>query len=332
MLQLPKLAPGVPAILAPRATQNRPALLARAALHAGIVKPEHINRRGAVDYNKVVANALRDWLVRSLTGAKRILPAIDITLLNGPCTDACDPDDMKARAVIDVYGLCADGFEFPVGPELERLESLHPGLGATVLKSIDTAAWRTMPIFTPSFILDTARQLFWGGYDDETEYLEEFCESPEERADIGASMCTRAMFSQTFPAWALGGSPRLSGRALERLGRETRDERARAVIRDVLALRKLRLDATRQWDRLPEGEFIGHCAALTWGKADHLTLRIIDDFHQQAGQGEFHEQCGRFLIPLDRVPALKEWMVSMRAWTQAVVILDRLLGQLAAAR
>jgi PRTRC genetic system protein F len=328
MLQLPRLDTAIPMRLQPRASRQRGARLAQAVMGAGLVREEHVPARLDGGYLGVAEKALRAWLAEN--AATQCLH-LKFVMSIGP------------QEVVDTFGTVAErrdegaviewycrGKAFPVGPELERLERLHPRLGMTVLSTLEEAAWRTVPIYSPLMILEAASNVYWCGDEDEDEAIQMSCETEEEARDMAASMVTRKLVDEAYPAWALRrarGRRDLGTRTLRRCLSTLKDRRARAVIQDVIALRDVPLPKRDWTDR--EGDFMGFAGVLTWGKHDDLTFRVIDDYEQMAGEsGEYFEDCGRVILDSLRADALSAWIETMRPWFQAVRLIDGLLCKL----
>lgn len=328
MLQLPSLHTAIPMHLQPQSSRQRCARLANAVFGAGLIRAEHVRARGTDNYLPVAQRALQDWINERLTGLRCLRPRF--TMVVGDL----DLDDSFGTlaghhdgAVIEWFGY---GDTFDVGPELERLEALHPRLGMTVLSAFEEAAWKTLPIYTPLMVLEAACDTYWCGDDDEEQAVEMSCQSEQEMQDMRENMVTRKMVDATYPQWALGYRRRrrnIGTRTLKVLRDTLSDGRARALIDDVLALRKLTLPR-RDWsDR--EGRFMGYAGLLTWGKQDRLSLRVVDDYQQMIGEsGDYFEDSGREFIRLDEPQALSSWMASMVPWCAALKLVDGLLHKL----
>lgn len=106
------------------------------------------------------------------------------------------------RAEIAWYG---SGGTWAVGAALEALEAVSPKLGMTVLRTIEEAGWRTLPIFTPTMVFEAACDIYWYGEDNEEAALEENCgDDAAERDAMRADMVTRRAFDEAYPKWAIG--------------------------------------------------------------------------------------------------------------------------------
>lgn len=330
MLQLPRLDNSIPLRLQPRASRQRGARLAQAVMDAGLVRDEHVPAHLDNGYLRVAEKALQAWLIENAaTQCLRLRFVMSIGPQEVVDTFGTVAERRDEGAVIEWY---CSGKAFPVGPELERLERLHPRLGLTVLSTLEEAAWRTVPIYSPLMILEAASRVYWCGDDDEGEAIAMSCETEEEARDMAASMVTRKLVDAAYPAWALRRARRprdLGTRTLRRCLSTLKDRRAREVVEDVIALRETPLPK-RDWTGR-EGDFVGFAGVLTWGKNDDLTFRVIDDYEQMAGEsGEYFEDCGSVFLDSLQGDAVSAWIESMGPWFKAVRLIDGLLCKLCA--
>jgi PRTRC genetic system protein F len=329
MLQLPQIDTGIPLHLQPRASRQRGARLVQAVLEAGLVREEHVPRSLNNGCVRVAESALHTWLNESVGTLHHL--RLRFVMAVGP-QEVVDTFGSQAerRGEGAVVEWSCEGRAFPVGPELERLERVLPRLGMTVLSALEEAAWRTVPMYSPMMILEVASRVYWCGDEDERDAIAMSCETADEARDMAASMVTRRLVDDAYPAWALRRPRRLRDlgtRTLRRCLSTIQDQRARAAIQDVIALRETPLPKRDWTDR--EGDFVGFAGALTWGEKDDLTFRVIDDFEQQASEsGEYFEDCGRAILDSVGAEALAAWMNSMRPWFNAVRLIDGLLSKL----
>jgi PRTRC genetic system protein F len=220
-----------------------------------------------------------------------------------------------------------------VGPALERLEAICPGLGAIVLSTIESQGWLSLPVFTPWEGLGVAQYLYWYGEDNEEMAVEEHCgEDQEAREAMLDTMVTRATVSAAFPAWAIkhGNDRKALGiRRVRRIAEAAVSAKVRRVAQATLALRELALD--RRFVPEVEGDFTGHVAILTWAREPHddLLLRIYDDFNELACQAEHYDWCGEQQFDLGKPEQFAEWATAMQPRFEAIRLLDTLIHELA---
>ena len=88
-------------------------------------------------------------------------------------------------------------------PVLCDLYSDAPEMATQFLALLDAASMKGAWIVTPYELLALASATYWYGEEDETLYLEQATDDPDEREDIRANMVTRADFDATYPEWML---------------------------------------------------------------------------------------------------------------------------------
>lgn len=328
MFQLPAVHHDVPTTLIPRASKVRTAELAKALLDAGVVQERHVARWKSTDHLQVCQKALSTWLNGRLGTLRALHPTFTLSLGRHDLDQSfdCGPG-REEGAVIEQY---CGGSVFPIGPSLDRLEALQPRLGATVLRTIEEASWRSAPIYTPTRILDAASHVYWLGSSDETEAIEMNCETDEERRDMAENMVTRKLVESAYPRWALGRGLRraaLGTRTLRTLQKSISDREARSVIDDVIALRELALPE-RRWN-WRDGYFVGFAGVITWGAADQVTFRVLDDFEQMVNEnGDYFEDCARKFVKIREAGSMIDWFKEAEQWCKAVTLIDSLMCKL----
>jgi PRTRC genetic system protein F len=331
MFQLPHIDSRIPTALVPRDSRLRGALMARAMLQAGVITERTLPARLDADHLKTCQRALQTWLHDALSSVQFLRPLFRLTL-GEPADIGLTTGDGKGLpkpgAEIAWYGT---GGVRSVGPALEQLENVRPRLGMTVLRTIEHAAWRTLPLFTPSMALEAASEAYWYGEEDEEMALDESCGADEAaRADMRENMLTRQMFDETFPPWALhwrNCDKGLSNWTLRRCAAEMRNRRVVAVIKDVLAIKAIKLPEADGSQR--EGRFIGFAGLLSWGERDALSLRVVDDYQQMIGEsGEYFEECGSRRVAIDSPEGFGAWLNEMDGWCRTVRLLDGLIVKL----
>ena len=88
-------------------------------------------------------------------------------------------------------------------PVLCDLYADSPEMATQFLALLDAASMNGVWIVTPYELLGMASNAYWYGEEDETLFLEEVTDDPNEREDIRANMITRADFDAIFPEWML---------------------------------------------------------------------------------------------------------------------------------
>ena len=280
---------------------------------------------------------LEAWVRNQLAGLKCL--ALDFRLLLGG--EDMDRNERPSglpihaepgRATIIWFTECT---QFAVGAALERLEEVRPALGATVLTVIDRLSMQLIPAFTPCDALSIAREHYWYGEDDESTALAEYCDDdPAERAATQQEMVTRAKIDAAFPAWAISWASnrqRVTRRELKQIATSARGVRVRQVVQAALALDRLDLDNSYLPD--VDGAFLGYGPVLAW-KPDDVTVRVFDDYGNDAAQGEFCDWIGEFSFDVNEEhddhnhQALSQWMAAMKVRLDGVRLLDTLIHEL----
>lgn len=154
MFQLPKVDPRIPTRLLPTASRQRGALLARTLLEAGVINDRTLLLED--DHAKNCQTALTNWLNEALGGLECLRPFCRLSVGHLYVEGAAAP----LRAEIDWHG---SGGTWAIGPALEKLEAFRPKLGMTVLRALEAAAWRTLPIFTPTMVFEGETRLVGEG-------------------------------------------------------------------------------------------------------------------------------------------------------------------------
>lgn len=311
-------------MLVPSESRTRSALLARSLLKAGLINEQTIPTALDGDHARNCRHALTAWLNAELGGLRCIRPLCKLSV--GHLSLDGQPAPLKAE-----IGWHGAGGVWPVGAALESLEAVSPKLGMTVLRTIEEAAWRTLPIFTPTMVFEAACDIYWYGEDNEDMALEENCGDDEvERDAMRQEMVTRRSFKEAYPPWAIGflsrGLP-LSLRALQRCLAIERSQQVAAIVREVIELRKIEL-AKPDWSD-KEGRFIGFAGMFKWGDGDVLSSRVVDDYEQMVSEsGEYFEECGSRIVSIDRTEDFAAWAEDMKRWCQAVRLIDGLIDKL----
>jgi PRTRC genetic system protein F len=336
MLALPRLDPGIPLRLVPKAAKHRGARLAKVLIDAGLINAHTLPAKVASDHMATCRAALTAWFNQQLSGLRCLRPMLSLSL--GESTHHGSADEGDASTLNGRIAWYGGGGTWCVGAALECLEDLHPCLGLTVLRIIEDQSWRTLPLFTASTALEVAIDFYWYGEENEAVALEEACGDDEEgREAMRSGMVTRALFEATFPKWALPGTTRrrpLGPRALAAISHRATSARVRSVIDDVRALARLRLPEratqAQEPEREQEGYFIGFAGVLAWSSDDPVTPRVVDDFEQMVGEsGEYFEESGTRQVALSGPADLRAWVKDMAPWFEAVRLIDGLIFKLA---
>lgn len=323
--QLPALDDTIPRSIVPVSGRQRAARLARCLLDAGLIHG-NVHARRAANPLATSEHYLQAWLQQRVGP----LNCLEVGFKLSVCEPSAFPGASGVEAEEHAYFLWfAEPRGFVVGPALERLEAILPGLGAMVLSAIERVSFRLIPVFTPSEAFGVAQHYLWYGESDETFVLDERCGDDEAaRSEMREEMVTREKVDEAFPAWALkwtGRSKAVSERALRRVATAACSARVRGVADDTLALLRLELD-----DRFRpefEGCFAGYGALLMWHEGD-IAARIFDDYMNDAMQGDAYDTVGEFTFGLDDAQAVREWRDALELRFEGMRRLDSLIHAL----
>ena len=223
-----------------------------------------------------------------------------------------------------------------IGAAFERLESVRKGLGQTVLAVLYDALRHLPNVLTPQESFYHASWVHWYGTESEDEAIEwmssegDFA-TREEAADAYEGP-TRLDFFEHVPEWAAFPQRVLSERQVRIAARK--DDFAAQVVRavdEICEHAHMTAAAGGYADcstRDAEGDSICWTAVLIWHPAD-LTLRLADDYLQQACQGEYTDAATVKVLPIDG-PDVANWLQSMRANGQLARRVENLLELVAA--
>lgn len=323
-LQLPALAGAIPCQLQPSSANASTALLARRLYEARII-PHDAPARAAHEPLQTAKKHLMRWIEQQVAGMQCL--TLHVRLVMGKADEEFTGRPAGQGMVTALWSSACE--PFTVGPALDSLEALLPGLGQTVLTAIDLTGPMLVPAFTAWDAMGVAQEYFWQGEPNEEVALDEMCGDDEaEREAMRDGMVTRKMVDEAFPSWSTTWPKRrkkVSLRALATVAGSARSTKARRVADLVLALRRLRLkDECR-----PQGDgwFIGFGPVLMWRDND-LTTRIFDDFCNDACQSETVDWCGEHRFDLLDESSVKTWMALMKPRFKGIRLLDNLIFEL----
>ena len=327
--QLPSLSVGIPQTLIQSSGNDRAAQLARCLLDAGMIYGR-VDPRRAKDPLGACRSFLEQWLRERLSGLKCLEPDFRL-LLDGRSSVFEHSFDNKAREEPGPVSILwfAPCSAFAVGEALNRLEEIQTGLGAAVLSAIDRTSQDLVPAFTPRDALGIAQDFYWYGDKDETTALDEQCgDDSGQRATMRDEMVTREKIDAAYPKWATEwGRKRnaVSRHRLKQIAEMARSVRVRRVAQHALELDRLDLDPSFRPDA--DGWFVGYGAVLTW-KTNDITVRVFDDYGNDAVQGDFCDWMGEFEFDIDKPQELRDWMDRMEVRLRGMRLLDDLIHEL----
>lgn len=324
IFQIPALAPTIPAQILPGGSRKKGARLARCLLDAGVIRGR-VSTARAAEPVATCQTYLQAWLRERLGTLRCLAPVFRLDL------GQRDPHAGDASAD------AADGYvvwfsyvrPFAVGAALDRLEQIRPGLGATVLGTIEEKAWGLVPVFTPREAQSTAEEFYWYGESDESVALDEQAGDDEaEREALREQMVTKEKIDSAYPQWALKRPKRrkrVSQRELKRIAATARSALVRQVADATLALSSIKLDGRFRPDE--DGWFVGFGAVVTWQQGD-ITVRIFDDYVNYAYEGDAYDTIGAHELSFDGPTCTLDWMAAMEVRFEGMRQLDRLIHAL----
>jgi PRTRC genetic system protein F len=194
----------------------------------------------------------------------------------------------------------------------EAIERAAPGLARTALAVIGLASRHGLPVWTPAFSLDAAQWAYWGGCEDEREWLEQMVAEGENPDDI--EMLRRADFDRAIPPEVSLPREVLKPGQLERLARGRKDTaRIAGLCLEIRSACRRGDDKAFQDfvpERVHEVTHLHHVAGVRWSD-DDPSFRIYDDWANPAYEnGEALEAYGWYEVPIEP-PALKAWFAGM---------------------
>jgi PRTRC genetic system protein F len=243
----------------------------------------------------------------------------------------------NTKPILEIVLGNQDGHPIGAGWMLQRryeaIERAAPGLAATALAMINLASRHGLPLWTPQAALYGASFAYWGGCEDEREYLESMGEGDADPADL--DILTRAEFDAAIPPTVSHPREALKIVELERFSRNR-------VRRDLARIAQLCLEiraACRKDsksvafhaftpERMHAIAQLHHFASVRWSKNDP-TFRIYDDWANPAYEnGEALEAYGWHEVPIEPA-AIKAWFAGMERTFQIAALGQQLLALIA---
>lgn len=304
MMGLPRLPSTIPKELILPVDAQRTAKIALAMLDAGLVAVADI-----VDGNRhplaLVQNAFKRWF-------EQITNPLSIFSLNLILTDSVSKwgagfDDENAAVTLGfekdeeriAIGVAYSGWSrFFLKDKVEAVEQVAPGLGKAAMEKLEAIIHSATFAITPAFVEDTARYTYWGGLEDETEYLDEYgmdCDE-EEIESMKEEMITLADVKALMPPL---DSPSLEAEAIADLVLSENP-----LVASVAAL-LTEADSNEGYDYPTHLDQVSQdgttCSEpgiwLQW-QSDDLTHRIMDDWYAYVSECGSTDLCAFWTTPL----------------------------------
>jgi PRTRC genetic system protein F len=206
-----------------------------------------------------------------------------------------------------------------VKAKVESLEAVYPGLGRTAINYAELAGYRTFTAFTPQVAFHHASYLYWYGTDNDEDFEQERdAFGDEDEIDEGILMPSQ--FLASFPDYLLNGEV-LERDVIQRIASGT--DEAGETAKVILSI----MDLIDQDVRLPySNNYCGESAFFScyMGAGDDMLGRVLDDFYQSTGDGEYTDMYGIAEVKLDKRSFLK-WKTEMEKGFALYTQLDRLM-------
>ena len=206
-----------------------------------------------------------------------------------------------------------------VKAKVEMLEAVHPGLGRTAINYAELAGYRTFTAFTPQVAFHHASYLYWYGTDNDEDFEQERgAFGDEDEIDEGILMPSQ--FLTSFPDYLLTGEI-LERDVIQRIASGT--DEAGETAKVIMSI----LDLIDQDVRLPySNNYYGESAFFScyMGAGGDMLGRVLDDFYQSTGDGEYTDMYGVAEVKLDKQSFLK-WKTEMEKGFALYTQLDRLM-------
>lgn len=203
-----------------------------------------------------------------------------------------------------------------VKTKVEALEAACPGLGRTAVSIAEKAGYRTFTAFTPNVAFYHGQHLYWCGADNDEDFNEEMGDEDEP----GDDTLLPSQFLASFPSYLMGGNE-LELDAIQRVaqGNDDAGETAKVIVSI--------LDLIDRDARFPySGSYYGESCYFScyMGTEDDMLGRVLDDFYQDTGSGEYTDMYGVAEVAFNKTAFLK-WKAEMENGFALYTQLDKLM-------
>ena len=296
--------------------------LQAAKLCAGLVGDDELVINEKTTARDIISQALSAWASRHCADIQVL---DNFELLATPDHDGLDldyeeqPDPEKNLLYIGVRSQQATQF-INVKAKVEKLEAEHPGLARTAIHFAELAGYRTFTAFTPQVAFHHASYLYWYGADTDEDFEQERESYGEENEELDEGCLLPSQFLASFPDYMFTGTV-LEREEILRIASGT--EEAGETAKVILSI----MDLIDQEARFPIS--IKNCSESAFfscymGTEDDMLGRVLDDFYEGTGNGEFTDMYGVAEVPLDE-QSFQQWKAEMEKGFALYTQLDRLM-------
>lgn len=204
------------------------------------------------------------------------------------------------------------------------LEKVYPGLGQTALRKLYTWLCRVSLAITPDFVFDRVQHDYWGGWDTDTEFLE----NEEEGYTLEDLPVTLEQFEKDFPKYVYRPSDVIPDDELQQISFDKNKS-----IRELATFLLSEPDEKLWWDYRPsyanetgsEYEHITYSTVLHWSKdGSNITNRVCDDWYEYAHEVGITDLCAVYKCPTEQNGIL-EMFTNFGKYIEALSWVDKAL-------
>lgn len=296
--------------------------LQAATLCAGLVGDDELVINNETTARDIISLALSAWASRHCADIQVL---DNFELLATPDRDGLDLDYEERRdheenlLYIGVRSQQTTPF-INVKAKVEKLEAEHPGLGRTAIHYAELAGYRTFTAFTPNEALRHASYLYWYGQETDEDFKEEREAFGEGDEELDEGFLMPSQFLASFPDYMVTGKV-LEREEIQRIASGT--DEAGETARVILSI----MDSIDRKAGFPIfAEYYGESAFFScyMGTGDDVMGRVLDDFYECTGNGEFTDIYGVAEVKLDE-QSFQQWKTDMEGGFALYSQLDRLM-------
>jgi len=203
--------------------------------------------------------------------------------------------------------------------KIVELENAVKGLGETALHHLYRSLNTDTFSITPSFCAEIAREYYWGGWDDESQTIEEYGSEAEDVYSIKD-------LDESFPKWVREPKEVLAISEIESL---TAHENGLVSQVASLLVEMHNQDSANFW--LPQnlcddgGDFIAPAVLLRWNKDDD-TQQIADDYGSYVQSGDYSFEEVAVWAVENTVEGCGQMFANIRQYFKRLGLIEKLLN------